>query len=251
MPGPNPSQRPDDGSRQLSLESLLGLDEDGAAGDGPAGSSGSSWTRRRRRSRRRCTRGPTSGPRVSPTARLTEVGLDLTIGNVPFGKVALHDPVHNPAGHTVHNHFIFKALHLTRPGGVVAVLTSYWTVDATTCPTAATLQPAPTAPTPADPVPPSGSHRPPARRPQPGTTRRPACPQIRRDRLAATPVSARLSPAPGTQQHRPTPPRRGTAHEHRPEPGHPSGQRWPDGAGRRPPRAAGSGRAPAERGPCC
>ncbi len=64
-------------------------------------------------------------------SRLPEGGFDLTIGNVPFGKIALHDPVHNPAGHSLHNHFIVKSLHLTRPGGVVAVLTSHWTMDAT------------------------------------------------------------------------------------------------------------------------
>jgi N12 class adenine-specific DNA methylase len=62
--------------------------------------------------------------------RLPEAFVDLSIGNVPFAKVALHDPAHNAAGHSLHNHFIVKALHLTRPGGVVAVLTSHWTMDA-------------------------------------------------------------------------------------------------------------------------
>ena len=52
------------------------------------------------------------------------------IGNVPFGMVALHDPVHNAAGHSLHNHFILKSLALTRPGGVVTVLTSHYTMDA-------------------------------------------------------------------------------------------------------------------------
>ena len=57
--------------------------------------------------------------------------LDLVIGNVPFGKVALHDPVHNGGNHSLHNHFIIKSLALTRPGGVVTVLTSHYTMDAT------------------------------------------------------------------------------------------------------------------------
>ncbi len=57
--------------------------------------------------------------------------LDLVIGNVPFGKVALHDPVHNGGNHSLHNHFIIKSLALTRPGGVVMVLTSHYTMDAT------------------------------------------------------------------------------------------------------------------------
>ena len=55
---------------------------------------------------------------------------DLAIGNVPFGNMTLHDRRHNPAGHSIHNHFIIKALHLVRPGGVVAVLTSRFTMDA-------------------------------------------------------------------------------------------------------------------------
>ena len=49
---------------------------------------------------------------------------------MPFGKVVLHDRRHNPAGHSIHNHFIVKSLHLTRPGGLVAVLTSRYTMDA-------------------------------------------------------------------------------------------------------------------------
>ena len=55
---------------------------------------------------------------------------DLAIGNVPFGKAALHDRRHNLAGHSIHNHFIIKALRLVRPGGLVAVLTSRYTMDA-------------------------------------------------------------------------------------------------------------------------
>ena len=63
--------------------------------------------------------------------RLPANSFDLTIGNVPFGQTALHDKVHNAAGHSMHNHFIIKSLALTRPGGVVAVLTSHWSLDAT------------------------------------------------------------------------------------------------------------------------
>ena len=63
--------------------------------------------------------------------RIPSASIDLVIGNVPFGKVALHDKVHNPNGHSLHNHFILKSLALTRPGGVVAVLTSHYTMDAT------------------------------------------------------------------------------------------------------------------------
>lgn len=62
-------------------------------------------------------------------SRLPDGGFDLVIGNVPFSKANLHDPRHNPAGHQMHNHFIIKGLHLTRPGGLVAVITSYYTLD--------------------------------------------------------------------------------------------------------------------------
>lgn len=62
--------------------------------------------------------------------RIQAGSIDLVIGNVPFGKIALHDKVHNAGGHSLHNHFIIKSLALTRPGGVVAVLTSHYTMDA-------------------------------------------------------------------------------------------------------------------------
>jgi N12 class adenine-specific DNA methylase len=55
---------------------------------------------------------------------------DLVVGNVPFGQIVLHDRVDNPGGHSIHNHFIIKSLRLTRPGGLVAVLTSRYTMDA-------------------------------------------------------------------------------------------------------------------------
>ena len=55
---------------------------------------------------------------------------DAVVGNVPFGKVALHDPVDNANRHSIHNHFVLKSLRLTRPGGIVAVLTSHYTLDA-------------------------------------------------------------------------------------------------------------------------
>jgi hypothetical protein len=59
-----------------------------------------------------------------------EGSYDLAIGNVPFGNMVLHDRRHNPAGYSIHNHFIVKALRLVRPGGLVAVLTSRFTMDA-------------------------------------------------------------------------------------------------------------------------
>jgi predicted RNA methylase len=62
--------------------------------------------------------------------RAPEASFDLVIGNVPFGSITLHDRRHNRSGHSIHNHFIVKSLHLTRPGGLVMVLTSRFTLDA-------------------------------------------------------------------------------------------------------------------------
>ncbi|KAF0956854.1 helicase-related protein [Rhodococcus sp. T7] len=52
------------------------------------------------------------------------------IGNVPFGKDGVYDPIHNADGHSLHNQFIVKSLALTAPGGYVAVVTSAYTSDA-------------------------------------------------------------------------------------------------------------------------
>lgn len=62
--------------------------------------------------------------------RIRDGRFDAVIGNVPFADVTLHDPLHNPGGLAMHNHFIVKSLALTRPGGLVAVLTSRYTMDA-------------------------------------------------------------------------------------------------------------------------
>lgn len=54
---------------------------------------------------------------------------DAAVGNVPFGKIALPDREYNGKRHSIHNHFIIKSLALTRPGGLVALLTSSFTMD--------------------------------------------------------------------------------------------------------------------------
>ncbi|MEW6155569.1 MAG: helicase [Actinomycetota bacterium] len=55
---------------------------------------------------------------------------DAAVGNVPFSKVVPHSPRHNRGRHSLHNFCILKSLDLTRPGGLVAVLTSRFTLDA-------------------------------------------------------------------------------------------------------------------------
>jgi N12 class adenine-specific DNA methylase len=63
-------------------------------------------------------------------SRLPDGSFDAVIGNVPFSDVILHDPRHNRARLSMHNHFIVKSLALTRPGGIVVLLTSSFTLDA-------------------------------------------------------------------------------------------------------------------------
>ena len=63
------------------------------------------------------------------TTRAAEASFTAAVGNVPFGRYALTDPVHNPSRHSIHNHFIVKSLDLVAAGGYVAVLTSRYTMD--------------------------------------------------------------------------------------------------------------------------
>ncbi|HNO46352.1 MAG TPA: methyltransferase domain-containing protein, partial [Microthrixaceae bacterium] len=62
--------------------------------------------------------------------RVEDGAFDVAIGNVPFAKVTPHDPHHNRGRHALHNYFLLKSLHLTRPGGLVVALTSRYTLDA-------------------------------------------------------------------------------------------------------------------------
>ncbi|MFB8026005.1 MULTISPECIES: UvrD-helicase domain-containing protein [unclassified Streptomyces] len=61
--------------------------------------------------------------------RAPNATFDLAIGNVPFGRYKVPDLIHNKGNHSVHNHFILKSLELTRPGGLVAMVTSSLTMD--------------------------------------------------------------------------------------------------------------------------
>ena len=54
---------------------------------------------------------------------------DLAVGNVPFGKYQVSDPAYNKLGFSVHNYFFAKALDQLRPGGVLAFVTSRFTLD--------------------------------------------------------------------------------------------------------------------------
>ena len=74
-----------------------------------------------------------------PKAHITVAGFettdqrdffDLAVGNVPFGQYQVNDSAYNKLHFNIHNYFFAKALDQVRPGGVVAFVTSRFTMDA-------------------------------------------------------------------------------------------------------------------------
>nr|WP_242958141.1 SNF2-related protein [Faecalibacterium sp. An121] len=73
-----------------------------------------------------------------PEANITVAGFettsqrdfyDLAVGNVPFGNYKVNDKAYNNLGFSIHNYFFVKALDQVRPGGIVAFVTSRFTMD--------------------------------------------------------------------------------------------------------------------------
>ena len=73
-----------------------------------------------------------------PKANITVAGFettdrrdffDLAIGNVPFGNYQVNDRAYNKLGFSIHNYFFAKAIDQVRPGGVIAFVTSRYTMD--------------------------------------------------------------------------------------------------------------------------
>jgi len=54
---------------------------------------------------------------------------DLAVGNVPFGQYKVNDKAYSKLGFSIHNYFFAKAIDQVRPGGVVAFVTSRYTLD--------------------------------------------------------------------------------------------------------------------------
>ena len=54
---------------------------------------------------------------------------DLAVGNVPFGNYKVSDKPYDKLGFSIHNYFFAKALDQVRPGGIVAFVTSRYTMD--------------------------------------------------------------------------------------------------------------------------
>ena len=73
-----------------------------------------------------------------PQAHITVAGFettdrrdfyDLAVGNVPFGQYQVRDKAYDKLNFNIHNYFFAKALDQVRPGGVVAFVTSRYTMD--------------------------------------------------------------------------------------------------------------------------
>lgn len=76
--------------------------------------------------------------KLYPNADITVAGFettdrrdffDLSVGNVPFGNYKVSDKPYDKLGFSIHNYFFAKALDQVRPGGVVAFVTSRYTMD--------------------------------------------------------------------------------------------------------------------------
>ena len=76
--------------------------------------------------------------KIYPEANITVAGFestsqrdfyDLAVGNVPFGNYKVNDKAYNQLGFSIHNYFFAKALDQVRPGGIVAFVTSRFTMD--------------------------------------------------------------------------------------------------------------------------
>ena len=76
--------------------------------------------------------------KLYPNAEITVAGFettdrrdfyDLAVGNVPFGNYRVSDKSYDKLGFSIHNYFFAKALDQVRPGGIVAFVTSRYTMD--------------------------------------------------------------------------------------------------------------------------
>ena len=76
--------------------------------------------------------------KLYPQADITVAGLettdrrdfyDLAVGNVPFGQYKVNDKAYNKLGFSIHNYFFAKAIDQVRPGGIIAFVTSRYTMD--------------------------------------------------------------------------------------------------------------------------
>lgn len=64
------------------------------------------------------------------TVSLSDNSFDLAIGNVPFGNYKLYDPRYAHLNLSIHNYFFAKCTDLVRENGLIALITSCFTLDA-------------------------------------------------------------------------------------------------------------------------
>ena len=63
--------------------------------------------------------------------RLPESSFDAVVGNVPFADVRPNDKTYNPQRSlSLHNYFIYKSGRLLKPGGIMSIITTHYTLDA-------------------------------------------------------------------------------------------------------------------------
>ena len=76
--------------------------------------------------------------KLYPQADITVAGFETTdrrdfydfaVGNIPFGQYKVNDKAYNKLGFSIHNYFFAKAIDQVRPGGIVAFVTSRYTLD--------------------------------------------------------------------------------------------------------------------------
>ncbi|APR02806.1 superfamily II DNA and RNA helicase (plasmid) [Clostridium botulinum Af84] len=65
-------------------------------------------------------------------ARILDNYFDVVVGNVPFGNIKVHDKNYNKYALSIHNYFIVKSLDKVRLGGIVALITSSFTMGSKT-----------------------------------------------------------------------------------------------------------------------
>lgn len=63
------------------------------------------------------------------TAEIEDSSFDLVIGNVPFASYSPYDPIYNPLGAPLHDYCLMRGIHALKDGGVMAVITSKFTLD--------------------------------------------------------------------------------------------------------------------------
>ena len=61
--------------------------------------------------------------------RLPDSFFDIAVGNVPFGQFKVNDPNYNKLNYSIHDYYFAKTIDKVRPGGVIAFITSRFTMD--------------------------------------------------------------------------------------------------------------------------